>query len=199
MRCVGMTKQINASTPSSSMPSRKERLKVLLKLKSQRKFLVSAVAGLAAISASLAVVTYQSHDTPEIVKLGKGTASVEAQRVSQLTSYERGEAADTNRASKEKSIGSGEASFYGKELAGNRTANGEIFNPERLTAAHRTLPLGSLVRVTNPRNGEAVVVRINDRGPFHGDRVIDLSTAAARTIGLIKSGTGRVNLALLVN
>ena len=93
----------------------------------------------------------------------------------------------------------GEASFYGNELAGNRTASGEIFDPQKLTAAHRTLPLGSKVRVTNPRNGKTVVVRINDRGPFHGNRVIDLSTAAARSIGLIRSGTGRVNLALLVN
>ena len=93
----------------------------------------------------------------------------------------------------------GEASYYGSELAGNRTASGEVFDPNQLTAAHRTLPLGSEVRVTNPRNGESVVVRINDRGPFHGNRVIDLSTAAARQIGLIRSGTGRVNLALLLS
>ena len=93
---------------------------------------------------------------------------------------------------------SGQASYYGDELAGSRTASGEVFEPERLTAAHRTLPLGSRVRVTNPRTSESVVVRINDRGPFHGNRVIDLSSAAARSIGLIRSGTGRVNLALLV-
>ena len=92
----------------------------------------------------------------------------------------------------------GLASYYGNELAGNRTASGEVFNPQKLTAAHRTLPLGSKVRVTNPRNGQSVVVRINDRGPFHGNRVIDLSTAAARTIGLIRSGTADVRLALLV-
>ncbi|PEQ13113.1 hypothetical protein B2G71_08815 [Novosphingobium sp. PC22D] len=99
----------------------------------------------------------------------------------------------------ESGIGNGRASFYGNELAGNRTASGEIFDPKRLTAAHRTLPLGSRVRVTNARNGKSVIVRINDRGPFHGNRVIDISTAAARTIGLIRSGTGRVNLALLVS
>ena len=96
-------------------------------------------------------------------------------------------------------MGSGDASYYGNELAGNRTASGEIFDPGRLTAAHRTLPLGSEVRVTNPNNGRSVIVEINDRGPYHGNRVIDLSTAAARTIGLIRSGTGRVNLALLVS
>ena len=92
----------------------------------------------------------------------------------------------------------GEASYYGNELAGNPTASGEIFDPNRLTAAHRTLPLGSKVRVTNPQNGRSVVVRVNDRGPFHGNRVIDLSAAAARNIGLIQSGTERVKLALLL-
>ena len=96
-------------------------------------------------------------------------------------------------------MASGVASYYGRGdgFAGRRTANGEVFNPARLTAAHRTLPMGSRVRVTNPRNGESVVVRINDRGPFHGNRVIDLSYAAAREIGLIRTGRGNVQLALL--
>ena len=67
----------------------------------------------------------------------------------------------------------------------------------QLTAAHRTLPFGSLVRVTNPRNGRSVVVRINDRGPFVRGRSIDLSRAAAEEIGLIRSGHGRVELELL--
>lgn len=94
-------------------------------------------------------------------------------------------------------IGSGIASYYGNELAGNRTANGERFNPSALTAAHRTLPFGSKVRVTYARTGESVVVTINDRGPFHGNRVIDLSKAAAEQIGLARAGSGRVELALL--
>lgn len=93
-------------------------------------------------------------------------------------------------------IGTGEASYYGRKFAGNRTANGERFDPGRLTAAHRTLPFGSKVKVTNPRNGRSVVVRINDRGPFHGNRVIDLSKEAARQIGLIQRGSGKVRLAL---
>ena len=97
-----------------------------------------------------------------------------------------------------RSIGRGVASYYGRRFAGRPPANGETFDPARLTAAHRTLPFGSKVRVTNPRTGADVIVRINDRGPFHGNRVIDLSTAAARSIGLLKAGTGRVRLALIV-
>ena len=92
-------------------------------------------------------------------------------------------------------IPDGVASWYGAELAGNKTASGERFNPQDLTAAHRTLPLGSKVRVTYA--GKSVVVRINDRGPFHGNRVIDLSQAAAEHIGLRRAGSGRVELALL--
>ena len=94
-------------------------------------------------------------------------------------------------------LGSGMASFYGRRFAGRPTASGEAFDPTQLTAAHRTLPFGSLVRVTNPRNGRSVVVRINDRGPFHGRRVIDLSRAAAEEIGIVQSGQGRVELELL--
>ncbi len=90
-----------------------------------------------------------------------------------------------------------EASFYGEEFAGRPTASGETFDPELLTAAHRTLPLGSLVSVTDALSGRSVVVRINDRGPFHGNRVIDLSVAAARQIGLLDRGTGRVSLHLI--
>ncbi|HEX8442753.1 MAG TPA: septal ring lytic transglycosylase RlpA family protein [Allosphingosinicella sp.] len=90
-----------------------------------------------------------------------------------------------------------EASYYGDGFAGRPTASGEIFDPALLTAAHRTLPLGSLVRVTEVSSGRTVVVRINDRGPFHGDRAIDLSTAAAHQIGLLERGTGNVTLHLI--
>ena len=94
-------------------------------------------------------------------------------------------------------VGEGEASYYGNELAGNRTASGERFNPRALTAAHRTLPLGSKLRVTNKANGKSVIVRINDRGPFAKARLIDVSFAAAQELNLIRSGTGRVRLDLL--
>lgn len=96
-----------------------------------------------------------------------------------------------------KAIGEGEASYYGNELAGNRTASGERFNPRALTAAHRTLPLGSKLRVTNQANGKSVVVRINDRGPFARSRLIDVSYAAAQQIQMVRSGKARVRLELL--
>lgn len=94
-------------------------------------------------------------------------------------------------------VGDGEASYYGNELAGNRTASGERFNPAALTAAHRTLPLGSKIRVTNKGNGKSVVVRINDRGPFIKHRLIDVSLAAAKRIDMIRAGKARVRLELL--
>lgn len=99
----------------------------------------------------------------------------------------------------ERTIDGGVASYYGNELAGNRTANGERFNPSELTAAHRTLAFGSKVRVTNTANGQSVIVRVNDRGPFARGRVIDISHAAAKKIGMHRTGTAKVKLALLVD
>ena len=94
-------------------------------------------------------------------------------------------------------IAQGEASYYGNELAGNRTASGERFNPHGLTAAHRSLPLGTKLRVTNLSNGLSTIVRINDRGPFVGNRIIDVSLGAAREIGMVRSGKARVKLEIL--
>jgi rare lipoprotein A len=96
-----------------------------------------------------------------------------------------------------RSLGSGTASYYGRRFHGRRTANGERFDMNALTAAHRTLPFGSLVRVTNPASGKSVTVRINDRGPFSKGRVIDVSRAAAKELGLIQRGHGSVELELL--
>ncbi|MFN3388389.1 MAG: septal ring lytic transglycosylase RlpA family protein [Allosphingosinicella sp.] len=94
-------------------------------------------------------------------------------------------------------VGIGEASYYGNELAGNRTASGERFNPQALTAAHRSLPMGSKLRVTNTRNGKSVVVRVNDRGPFAKARILDLSLAAAHKINMVRAGKARVKIELL--
>lgn len=91
-------------------------------------------------------------------------------------------------------IATGMASFYGARFAGRKTASGEIFRPSMMTAAHRTLRFGTKLRVTNLRNGKSVIVRINDRGPFAKRRIIDLSKAAARKIGMVQSGTARVRL-----
>jgi len=88
----------------------------------------------------------------------------------------------------------GKASWYGPGFAGRKTANGERFNPSQLTAAHRELPFNSTVKVTNLDNGKSVVVRINDRGPYAGRRVIDLSKAAAKKIDLIGSGVAMVEI-----
>lgn len=94
-------------------------------------------------------------------------------------------------------LGSGIASYYGNGFAGKRTASGETFNPSDLTAAHRSAPFGSRIRVTNLANGKDVVVRVNDRGPWTGGRVIDVSHAAAKKLDMIARGTVRVKLTLL--
>ena len=88
----------------------------------------------------------------------------------------------------------GNASWYGPDFAGKKTANGERFNPGDLTAAHRTLPFNTRLKVTNLKNGKSVIVRINDRGPYADGRIIDLSRAAAKKIGMLNSGTARVKL-----
>jgi rare lipoprotein A len=91
----------------------------------------------------------------------------------------------------------GRASWYGEELQGQQTASGEDFDMNQLTCAHRSLPLGSLIRVTNLRNHKVIVVRVNDRGPVPQDRVVDLSYAAARFLGFSSRGTAPVRLDLV--
>jgi peptidoglycan lytic transglycosylase len=91
----------------------------------------------------------------------------------------------------------GEASWYGAQHHGKRTASGEIFDQGLFTAAHRTLPLGSKIKVTNLANGKSVNVTINDRGPFREDRIIDLSQAAAKALEFLQSGNATVRLELL--
>lgn len=88
----------------------------------------------------------------------------------------------------------GEASWYGKAFAGRKTASGERFNYYKLTAAHKTLPFGTLVEVTNLSNGRSVIVKINDRGPFIKGRIIDMSKAAAQQIGMVRSGKAMVEI-----
>jgi len=88
----------------------------------------------------------------------------------------------------------GIASYYADRFHGRTTANGETFDMNDLTAAHKSLPFGTWVRVTNTENGREVTVRINDRGPYVGERIIDLSREAAKVIGLIQPGTGEVKL-----
>lgn len=91
----------------------------------------------------------------------------------------------------------GAAGWVGQEFAGRTTANGEIFDPMLMTAAHRTLPFGTLVDVKNPKSGQSVRVRVNDRGPYVGDRLIDLSYAAAQQIGIAESGGGEIDMTVV--
>lgn len=91
----------------------------------------------------------------------------------------------------------GIASWYGKKFHGRRTSSGEEYNMYAMTAAHKELPLPSYVQVTNLKNGKQIVVRVNDRGPFHDNRVIDLSYAAATKLGIVKQGTGLVEVRVL--
>ena len=91
----------------------------------------------------------------------------------------------------------GVASYYADEFHGKQTSNGEIYDMNDLTAAHRTFPFGTKVRITNLENGRTVVVRVNDRGPFHEGRIIDLSLGAAKELDLVKTGTARVRIEVL--
>jgi rare lipoprotein A len=88
----------------------------------------------------------------------------------------------------------GLASFYGKKFHGRKTASGERFNMYAMTAAHKRLPFGTLVRVTHLKNGRSVAVRINDRGPFVRGRIIDLSYGAAKKLGMVSKGVARVRI-----
>ncbi|MFA5315326.1 MAG: septal ring lytic transglycosylase RlpA family protein [Candidatus Omnitrophota bacterium] len=91
----------------------------------------------------------------------------------------------------------GIASWYGRRFMGKKTASGEVFDPEKMTAAHRRLAMGTLVRVTNLKNGRQVMVRINDRGPYIPGRIIDLSRAAARTMDMIERGLAPVRMEIV--
>ena len=89
---------------------------------------------------------------------------------------------------------SGAASWYGRQFHGRPTASGERFDMHAMTAAHRSLPLNCYIRVTNKSNGKSIVVKVNDRGPFHGNRVLDLSYGAAKAIGITNAGVGNVTI-----
>lgn len=94
-----------------------------------------------------------------------------------------------------KTIQTGKASYYADKFNGRKTASGEIFRNSKLTAAHKTLPFGTKVKVTNLKNGKTVKVVVNDRGPFVAGRIIDLSKIAARKIAIDKEGVGNVKIA----
>lgn len=91
----------------------------------------------------------------------------------------------------------GIASFYHDSLHGRKTASGQVYNKHRLSAAHKTLPLGTRIRVTDTQTGRSIIVRVNDRGPFVKGRIVDLSKEAARELGIVDRGIARVDLKVL--
>ena len=91
-------------------------------------------------------------------------------------------------------VATGSASWYGRKFHGHKTSNGEVYDMYEMSAAHKSLPLPTFLKVTNLANNRQVIVRVNDRGPFHGDRLIDLSYAAASKLDMLKKGTARVRL-----
>jgi rare lipoprotein A len=93
-----------------------------------------------------------------------------------------------------KTVLTGKASYYADSFQGKKTANGERYKQGKLTAAHKTLPFGTMVKVTNLKNGKSVKVRINDRGPYAAGRIIDLSKKAAKKIGMVKQGVAEVKV-----
>lgn len=92
----------------------------------------------------------------------------------------------------------GVASWYGKKFHGHRTSNGEIYDMYKMSAAHKSLPLPTFVRVTHLKNGKSVILRVNDRGPFHRNRLIDLSYVAAKKLGITATGTGLVEIEAII-
>jgi rare lipoprotein A len=143
------------------------------------------------IAESLAVVL-------SVASLGAGAASgpssLEAAKVTKPLITVSGHNAAKPRTPKAYQVGT--ASWYGQQFQGKQTASGEPFDMQDFTAAHPSLPLGTYVRVTNLRNGKAVVLRINDRGPFVDDRIIDVSYNAARALGFKDRGLQKVRLDL---
>lgn len=135
----------------------------------------------------------EKNNTIKSLKNCKGGVTESIPHTPKLSSSEQ----PTQDTKQQKSGKRGLASWYGPGFHGGRTASGESFNSNGLTAAHRSLPFGTKVKVTNLNNGRSVVVRINDRGPHSGGRLIDLSAGAARLIGVVRSGVAPVLLEVL--
>ncbi len=161
------------------------------KARSLRTALIAAAIGMAPLAASTAA-------SPADGSLSLEASSVTVEIVPVAPAPLPEEAASAPVEMPETtSLGSGTASYYASKFHGRRTASGEAFDNRAMTAAHRTLPFGSLVRVTNPATGRSVIVRINDRGPFTRGRMIDVSRAAAEELGLVARGHATVELELI--
>ena len=158
-------------------------------IKSQRKFILATGLGLAVLSSPVMAKEAKASKAKVVhttVKVSKSSVSGQVKKVSY-----------SPVGAKAKFASAGVASYYGPGFHGRRTANGERFDMHAMTAAHRTLPFGTLVKVTNLSNGKLTVVRVTDRGPYVGNRVIDLSVAAAKQIGSTHSGVAQVSLEIV--
>jgi rare lipoprotein A len=161
-------------------------------------WIAAALLGLAPLAASSAAAP----DASVPIEPATSAAVIELvplQPTAEVTAPAPVEAPSAPSAPQETVMGRGSASYYAAKFDGRRTASGERFDNGAMTAAHRTLPFGTLVRVTNIANGRSVIVRINDRGPFTRGRMIDLSRAAAAELGLVTRGHGMVELALIAD
>ena len=158
---------------------------------------LAGLFGLAPLAASTAATTdttgIETATSAAIIEL------VPVQPDTEVTAPAPAIEAPAASAPQETVLGRGSASYYAAKFDGRRTASGERFDNDDMTAAHRTLPFGSLVRVTNPANGRSVVVRVNDRGPFTRGRLIDVSRAAAEELGMVARGHADVELALIAD
>ena len=123
-------------------------------------------------------------DTPDVSKVDVADDRAEPDLIDRMSTL----ASQTVR----KFSQNGMASWYGRQFHGNKTASGERFDMNAMTAAHRSLPLACYIRVTNRDNSKSVIVKVNDRGPYHGKRILDLSYAAAKQIGITQRETGNV-------
>lgn len=160
--------------------------------RSFRAALIAAAIGLAPLATSTAATPGEG-----ALPLEASAVSVEVVPVAPAPSPEESVASAPAHLPEVTSLGRGSASYYAHKFHGRRTASGEAFDNGAMTAAHRTLPFGSLVRVTNPATGASVIVRINDRGPFTRGRMIDVSRAAAEELGIVARGHATVELELI--
>lgn len=189
-----------STRPETPTGPRSRAARRILRLREEvrryRRLSVGFGSGLLVAVAVLAALALRA-DTPERVDLGTGVAGVEESAPEAPGPVVVPRDRQPPLPPSERDLGEGSASYYHDALEGRRTASGEPYRRSELTAAHRSLPFGSRVRVSNPANGRSVVVRINDRGPFAHNRVIDLSRSAASRLGMLSQGHGRVRLELL--
>ena len=162
---------------------------------------VTGIAALLAAAACVPAPIYRNGPVPAVrptageVSSGSGRTTRKSPPVK--TSPQNVHPVDPQNISTANAYQVGISSYYGKQFHGRKTANGEIFNMYKLTAAHRVLPLGTVAKVTNLANGRWVVVKVNDRGPFIEGRILDLSFAAALEIEMVQQGTAKVMIEIV--